>query len=121
MEELLYEFVDLIPDTYACPYMARIVGEDPVFRFHRAFCGTRREPSGFCGGSTFTFCPGRGCMNGVSCGLTSAPESFCAGSGSGLRFLTANSMPFHILRCCIPHGTLMPSWGRPDGAEEVPE
>ena len=37
MEELLYEFVDLIPDTYACPYMARIVGEDPVFRFHRAF------------------------------------------------------------------------------------
>ena len=29
--------MDLIPDTYACPYMARIVGEDPVFRFRRAF------------------------------------------------------------------------------------
>lgn len=43
MEELLYEFVDLIPDTYACPYMARIVGEDPVFQLSPRLFAVRGE------------------------------------------------------------------------------
>lgn len=75
MEELLYEFVDLIPDTYACPYMARIVGEDPVFRFRRAFLRYEERTQWFLWREYLYLLPRRGCMNGVSGGLTSAPES----------------------------------------------
>lgn len=37
MEDILREYVDDIPNTYAYPYMARITGEDPVYNFQRSF------------------------------------------------------------------------------------
>lgn len=47
MEELLYEFVDLIPDTYAAPTWPASLERTRCSAFTAHFCGTRREPSGF--------------------------------------------------------------------------